>query len=196
MLMPRERRRHGRGRRMPRLAAATVPAWIPGILAVVAVAACGSSAPAGHAASGISGQLMSIGSGLCASAAQVDSLTVQRTGGLPGNHIRFTFPARETVRDAARARAVAQSACGLGQQPHTAVVRCPADFGIIYQLTFAAGSHRFTPVTVDATGCELVSGLGPARSAATSTTFWRTLGTAIGIPQADNLAFRGTISRS
>jgi hypothetical protein len=181
---------------MPRLAAAAVPAWIAGVLAVVAVAACGSSAPAGHAASGSRGQLTSIGSGLCASTAQVTSLTVQRTGGLPGNHTRFTFPARETVRGAARARAVAQSACGLGQLPHTAVLRCPADFGIIYQLTFAAGSHRFTPVTVNATGCQLVSGLGAVRSAATSTTFWRALGTAIGIPRADNLAFRGTTYRS
>jgi hypothetical protein len=98
--------------------------------------------------------------------------------------------------DAAKARAVAQNVCGLGQRPHTAALSCPADFNIIYQLTFAAGSHRFTPVTVDATGCELVSGLGPARSAATSATFWRTLGTAIGIPQANNLAFRGTISGS
>lgn len=196
MLMPRKRTLHGRGRRMPRPAAATVPASILGILAVIAVAACGSSAPAGHAATGSSGHLTSKGSGLCASTAQVASLTVQRTGGLPGNHTRFAFPARETVSDAAKAQAVAQSVCGLGQQPHTVARVCPADFGINYQLTFAAGSHRFTPVTVNATGCELVSGLGATRSAATSTTFWRTLGTAIGIPEADNLAFRGTTSGS
>jgi hypothetical protein len=181
---------------MPRLAAASVPASILGILAAVAVAACGSSAPAGHAAPASSGHLTSKGSGLCASTAQVSSLTVQRTGGLPGNHTRFTFPARETVSDAAKAQAVAQSVCGLGRQPHTAVFTCPADFGIIYRLTFAADSHRFTPVAVNATGCEMVSGLGAARSAATSTTFWRTLGTAIGIPQADNMAFRGKISGS
>jgi hypothetical protein len=196
MLMPRTHRLHGRGRWTPRLPAAAVPAWILGVLAVAAVAASGSSAAAGHAATGSTGQLTSAGSGLCASTAQVDSLTIQRTGGLPGNHARFTFPARETVRDAAKAQAVAQSVCGLGQQPHTAVFRCPADFGITYQLTFAAGSHRFTPVTVNATGCQLVSGLGAARSAATSTTFWRALGTAIGIPQATSLAFRGTISGS
>jgi hypothetical protein len=193
MLIPRKRRFHGRGRRMPRLAAVTVPASIPGILAVIAVAACGSSAPAGHAATG---QLTAAGPGLCASTARVTRLTVQRMGGLPGNHTRFTFPARETVSDAARAQAVARSVCGLGQQLHTIALSCPADFDIIYQLTFAAGAHRFTPVTVNATGCELVSGLGAARSAATSATFWRTLGTAIGIPQADNLAFRGTISGS
>jgi hypothetical protein len=192
MLMPRKRTLHGRGRRMPRLAAATVPASILGILAVVAVAACGSPAPASHAATGGSGQLTSKGSGLCASTAQVTSLTVQRTGGLRGNHTRFMFPARETVSDAAKAQAVARNVCRLGQLPHTAVLHCPADFGIIYQLTFAAGSHRFTPVTVGATGCEGVSGLGAARSAVTSATFWRTLGTAIGIPQADDLAFRGT----
>jgi hypothetical protein len=193
MLMPRKRRLHGRGRRMPRLAAATVPASILGILAVVAVAACGNSAPAGHAAPA-SGHLTSKGSGLCASTAQISSLTVQRTGVL--NPTRFTFPARETVSDAAKAQAVAQSVCGLGRQPHTAVFSCPADFGITYRLTFAAGSHRFTPVAVRATGCELVSGLGAARSAATSATFWRTLGTAIGIAQADNMAFRGKISGS
>jgi hypothetical protein len=203
MLVPRKRTHHGTARRMPRPQAALAslgPAAL-GVLAAVVVAACGSSAaPAGHAAapssrpsSGSSGKLSSNGAGLCGSATQVDSLTVQRTNALPSNHTRFAFPATETVSDPARAQAVAQSLCGLQRVPRT-VVACPADFGITYKLTFSAGAQRFTPVTLDAGGCQLVGGLGGTRRVATSSALWRYLGVAIGIPHPNSATFSGQIS--
>jgi uncharacterized membrane protein len=169
--------------------------------AAVAVTACGSpAAPAGHTtpaspSASASGTLASGQPALCAATAKVDSLMVQRTVALPGNHPRFTFPATDKVTSGPAARSVAQSICGLQPVPRKTVA-CPADFGVTYRLTFAAGPERFSPVTVNASGCEPVSGLGAVRSAATSATVWRTLGSAIGIPHPDNASFRGTISSS
>jgi hypothetical protein len=201
MLDPRPRAPHGGGRRMPRPAGAAVPASVLAILGAVAVAGCGSSAaPAGHTASGTpsasaSGALASGESGLCAATMKVDRLMVQRTDALPGNHTRFTFPATANVSSATAAQSVAQSVCGLQSVPRKTVA-CPADFGVTYHLTFAAGSQKFAPVTVNAGGCELVSGLGTVRRADTSVTLWRTLGIAIGIPHPDNASFSGTSSSS
>ena len=135
------------------------------------------------------------GSGLCGAAAQVDSLTVQRTNALPGNHPRFSFPATEKVSSAAQARSVAQSLCALQPVSHT-VIACPADFGITYKLTFAAGSRQFAPVTLNAAGCELVHGLGAVRKITTSNVVWRRLGVAIGIPHPSQAAFAGTSASS
>jgi hypothetical protein len=205
MLVPRKRPPRDGGLRMFRLAGAAVPASVLGVLAAVAVTACGSSAaPAGQAATGrpsasasasASGSVASGESGLCAATMKVDSLMVQRTDALPGNHTRFSFPATDNVRSAPAAQAVAQSLCGLQPVPRKTVV-CPADFGVTYHLSFAAGSQRFAPVTVNAGGCELVSGLGPVRRVTTSATLWRTLGIAIGLPHPGSAAFSGTSSTS
>jgi hypothetical protein len=206
MLVPRKRTSPEGRWPVVRLACRTVPAAAMAAATVAAVAACGSgSAPAaGHAASpssaspsssGSSGNVAANGSGLCGAAAQVDSLTVQRTNALPGNHPRFSFPATEKVSSAAQARSVAQSLCALQPVSHT-VIACPADFGITYKLTFAAGSRQFAPVTLNAAGCELVHGLGTARKITTSNVVWRRLGVAIGIPHPSQAAFAGTSASS
>ena len=75
-------------------------------------------------------------------------------------------------------------------------IACPADFGITYRLTFAAGTHRFTPVTLNAAGCELVHGLGATRHITTSNVVWRRLGVAIGIPHPSQASFAGTSAGS
>jgi hypothetical protein len=214
MPVPRKRAPHGGGRRMSRLAGAAVSASVLGVLAAVAVTGCGSSAsPSGPSGpSGRSGPAASAGaassasasasgnvaageSGLCAATMKLDSLTVQRADALPGNRTRFSFPATEKVTSAAAAQSVAQNLCGLPQVPRKTVA-CPADFGVSYQLTFAAGSQRFAPVTVNAGGCQLVHGLGEMRRVTTSAALWRTLGIAIGIPHPDNAAFSGTSSNA
>ena len=201
MLVPRKRTSPGSRRPAVRLAFRTVPAAAMAAATVAAVAACGSgSAPAaGHTASpsssASSGNLAGNGSGLCGAAAQVDSVTVQRTNALPGNHPRFGFPATEKVSNAAQARSVAQSLCALQPVSRT-VIACPADFGITYKLTFAAGSRQFAPVTLNAAGCELVHGLGAARRITTSNVVWRRLGVAIGIPHPSQAAFAGTTASS
>ncbi len=86
---------------------------------------------------------------------------------------------------------MAQSLCGLPPVPHMQLA-CPADFGITYTLTFAAGTHQFAPVTLNAAGCEMVHGLGAVRRVTASDLVWRRLGVAIGIPQPDQASFAGT----
>ena len=202
MLVSRKRTSPGDRRPAVALGSTTVPAAALAAAAVAAVAACGSgsSAPsAGQTAtptsSASSGSVAASGPGLCGAAAQVDSLTVQRTNALPGNHPRFTFPAREKVSNAPEAQSVAQSLCALQAISHTQIA-CPADFGITYALTFTAGTRRFAPVMLNAAGCELVHGLGAVRRITTSNVVWRRLGTAIGIPHPSQAAFAGTTTNS
>ncbi len=71
---------------------------------------------------------------------------------------------------------------------------CPADLGISYVLSFTASDSKLAPVTVVATGCQQVSGLGPARWIARSPAFWRVLAIAAGIAPADWATFGGTIA--
>lgn len=201
MLVPRKRTPRGSSQRIGRLASPAVPAVLIAAATVTALSACGSSS--GTAAGGTSsptqtassGNLAASGSGLCGATAQVDSLTVQRSDALPGNHTQFAFPATEKVTSASQAQSVARSLCTLQQVPKGQAV-CPADFGVTYQLTFADGSRHFPPVTVNAAGCELVRGLGATRRATTSTVLWQRLGTAIGIPHPNRAAFTGTSTNS
>jgi hypothetical protein len=202
MPVPLRRTSPGNRRQAVRPAATRLPAAALAAATVAAVVACGSGGsapPAGHTASPSSpagsGTAAASGPGLCGAATQVDSLTVQRTNALPGNHPRFTFPATEQVNNAPEARSVAQSLCALQPVPHMQIA-CPADFGITYRLTFAAGPRRFAPVTLNAAGCELVHGLGAARHITTSNVVWRRLGVAIGIPDPSQAAFAGTIASS
>lgn len=202
MLVSRKRTSYGTVRRTPRPFSAALPAAVVGLVAAGALTACGSSAapsgqskPSSRPSSSSSGHLAAGGSGVCGSATQVDSLIIQRTDALPSNHTRFAFPAKETVSNATAAQAVAQSLCSLQQVPRT-VVACPADFGITYKLTFGEGSQRFSPVTLDAGGCQLVGGLGATRRVATSSGLWRYLGVAIGIPHPDSATFSGTTTNT
>jgi hypothetical protein len=203
MLVPRRRTSPGDRRGLVRLAAASVPAAALAAVTIAAAVACGSGRPAasaGHtaspASSASSGNVAAGGgSELCGAGTRVDSLTVQRTNAFPGNHPRFTFPATEQVNNAPEARSVVQSLCALQPVSHMQI-SCPADFGITYTLTFAAGTHRFAPVTLNAAGCELVHGLGAARHISTSNVVWRRLGVAIGIPHPSQAAFAGTSASS
>ena len=79
---------------------------------------------------------------------------------------------------------MARSLCALKPVAHMQLA-CPADFGISYKLTFAARTHLFTPVTLNAAGCEMVHGLGEVRRVTASDIVGRRLGVAIGIPQPD-----------
>jgi hypothetical protein len=116
---------------------------------------------------------------LCADLGAVNHLVVRRTGIIP--HVqdqRFTFPALVTVTSAVDARAVATALCALPAQPG-GIVNCPNDLGIGYQLRFAAGRHHFHVVTLQTTGCEIVSGVGKPRTIVHSSRFWAVLGQAL-----------------
>lgn len=127
---------------------------------------------------------------LCQSVPQLDRLVVRRTDAFPQNHIRFTFPNEVTVIHAASVRSVAEALCVLPRMPSTPMY-CPVDLGIVYHLTFTASGETIPTVSVEATGCQVVRGLGASRWVARSPRFWQTLGKAMGLVKADNATFRG-----
>jgi hypothetical protein len=158
--------------------------WLPAVaaLACVVVAGCGHAA-----ASDTTGNP---GTAVCANAAHVDRSTIDRLNLLHQN-FHFSVPAHITVTDAHRAQAVARALCALPPVGH-GVYNCPADWGISYRLRFAARHHWFQPVTVDATGCRTVTGLGPVRLISGVFGFWSILGKAAGLGHASLATFAGT----
>jgi hypothetical protein len=117
---------------------------------------------------------------LCSKQAAVTRLGVSRVAALPQNHFHFTFPARVTVSSPERARAVAAMVCGLPPMAQ-GTMNCPADWGVSYRLSFAAGSESFPVVTARAGGCGVVTGAGPVRRTALVPGFWTVLAHAMGV---------------
>jgi hypothetical protein len=128
---------------------------------------------------------------VCAHAQDVDRLTIGRVDAYPQNHVHFTFPAQIIVTGAGRSQAVARALCALPAMP-AGTFGCPADWGIDYRLVFTDGDSELAPVTLDATGCEQVTGLGPVRWTALSPGFWGVLATAADITAGGQNTFSGT----
>jgi hypothetical protein len=157
--------------------------------ATLAVAGCGSvsgttgaartSRLAGPAAGATAGPAASATAGLCAAVAEMDTLTVSRDEPWPVH--RFRSSRRPVVSPAQQARAVARAVCALPRMPRGAVA-CPADWGVSYQLRFAASGRRFGVVSVQPGGCRRVSGAGPPRWAVQSPGFWSALDRAAAVP--------------
>ena len=136
--------------------------------AVVVLAACGSttaggagnpaSAGAAHSTGPAAGAIASAGVPLCAATQKVDRVVAT----LPAGHLRQLLPHGITVTDAPQVRALAAALCALPPMPQG--IQCPADFGGVYRLVFAAGGRDFQPVRVQQSGCRAVLGIGPARS--------------------------------
>jgi len=161
--------------------------WLLAVIAVSAVivlAACGSTAAggAGHPASagadhstGAAGvAAASAGVPLCAAVRKVDRVVAS----LPAGHVREVLPRGITITDAPRVRALAVALCAL--PPVSPGVQCPADFGGVSQLVFAAGGHEFHPVRIRLSGCRDVTGVGPTRSWSRSPGFGRLLTRTVG----------------
>jgi len=125
----------------------------------------------------------------------VDRLTVSRVNTIPANHPHFAFPATVAVTDAAQARTAARALCGLQPAPG-GVLACPADLGISYRLDFATATHSLPAVTIQAGGCEAVSGAGLTRSSVRTPAFWAVLGRAMGVIHPSHAAFAGTMQSS
>ncbi len=163
-----------------RRALASLPAVAA--LACAALTGCGSTVAAMDAPAGMT---------VCAHTGDVDRLMIGRVDSYPRNHVYFSFPAHITVTGAHRSQAVAQALCALPAMP-TSTFSCAMDWGINYRLIFTAGDSKLAPVTVDATGCEQVTGLGPVRWVTLSPAFWSVLATAAGIGPAGQTTFSGT----
>jgi hypothetical protein len=125
---------------------------------------------------------------LCPAAAHVDRVVIRRVHGNPA--VRISFPARVVVAARSRARQAARAVCALPPMP-AGMFSCPADLGVLYRLSFTADGKTLRPVTLDAGGCQVVTGLGRVRWAARSPHFWRALGHAAGLRRATFQSFVG-----
>jgi hypothetical protein len=115
---------------------------------------------------------------LCRDAATVTSLVVNRNHGLKVPELEPAFPILVTVTDPAMVRAVARALCVLPDMPR-GVYHCPALLlGTTFTLLFSVGGRSLPVVTINSTGCETVTGVGPVRRA-TSREFWQVLSRAI-----------------
>ena len=162
-------------------------------LAGVALAACGSHVTGNNGSiTATPAATVSGGSGLCATTQSVQRLSIRRTNSLPQNHEHFTFPAHVNIGDPGTVRAVAKAVCDLPPMP-LGGFSCPADWGITYTLSFVAGGTNSPAVTIDATDCQTVRGLGRVRWVARTPAFWPMLGQAMNIPHADAATFRGSV---
>ena len=184
-------RRHGAGR-------ALMGALVLG--SVLLLAACGSIQASGSGgASGASPGPSSPSTGapatqaaLCREAGSVTSMEIVRSGGarIP-QELQNAMPDRLTVSRPASAQQVARALCALPKMPH-GPVHCPALFiGTTYHLIFTANGRQLPTVTIEATGCQTVTGVGAVRRASTSPGFWRVLDLAAGKPARGPSVFSG-----
>ena len=180
-------------RRVPRLGWGVVAAVVLSCVAL-SLAACTSETPRLTAV--YLGHQTKSTTSLCSDISRLDRLVVTRHLQIKGNDLTWSFPARVTATDPALVRRVARFACRLPRLPKGPLF-CPADFGIVYRLSFSAGPVTFPPLLADSSGCEQLTGLGPtatsrARWIATHPGFWRVLGDAIGLRHATVSTFAGT----
>jgi hypothetical protein len=128
---------------------------------------------------------------LCQRTASVTGLVIVRNGVVRVPVLQIAFPNQVTVASPARARAVARALCALPLMPH-GIFSCPnLAVGTTYQLRFTADGRRLPAVIIEATGCEVVTGVGSARWVSTSPGFWRVLATAAHLTPPDRSVFSG-----
>jgi hypothetical protein len=128
---------------------------------------------------------------LCQDTSAVTGLVIVRAVVRVPQGLQLAFPHQVTVATAAQARAVARALCALPRLP-SGVINCPALLvGTTYQLRFTADGRQLPAVTIESTGCEVVTGVGLARRASTSPGFWRVLATAANLSPPGRSVFSG-----
>ncbi|HWG64803.1 MAG TPA: hypothetical protein VG253_24220 [Streptosporangiaceae bacterium] len=173
---------------------------LAGAAAALGVAACGtqtatnsgSTSPEVKAASSPPAAGLPANS-VCSDISGVSKLVVTRVATLPGNKFHFAFPAAVTVSNSKKVQAVATAVCAFPKIPSGAR-SCPIDLGLVYRLQFAAGTKGFPPISVKATGCMEVTGLGPIRWVH-SAKFWTELAKALGVRNPTSMSLRGSVPR-
>ncbi len=111
------------------------------------------------------------------------SVHVLRTDAFPDNHIP---PFEETVANQAKAVRLYSALLALPAYP-SGTVKCPADFGVVYQLLFQGMASIQQHMSVQAGGCRGVSFNGTSHwthSAATSPQFWPLFAETLGVPES------------
>jgi hypothetical protein len=195
------------GSRSGRVAGRLAPLCAAAALASIMLAACGSSQAPGAAsgaspsptvAATVAGSSAAASPGatatqvaLCRDTASVTGLEIVRDQVVRVPVLQIAFPNQVAITSPAQARAVARALCALPLMPR-GVFDCPALLvGTTYLLRFTAGDRRLPAATIEATGCEVVTGVGRARWVATSPGFWRVLGTAAQLRPPGRSVFSG-----
>ena len=163
----------------------------PAIIALSALAACGSLAAsgqgsgsgggAGTASGTVAGSTGAGNGGLCASRGSLTRLVVRRVGILPLLRQEESRVRAHSTVAAESAQKVAAEICALPRAPRGAR-SCPIDIGITYKLYFTAGSRHFGTVTARVTGCQQVTGAGKPRTAVGHPGFWVALAKDVQLP--------------
>jgi hypothetical protein len=99
----------------------------------------------------------------------------QLGSGKPGQTRVFTI----TIADPAKARELTRAICSLPAARQSGT-RCATNFRGGYEITFSAVKTRLPVVSLQAAGCQQLTGAGPARLA-TSPGFWAAFSQATGI---------------
>lgn len=128
---------------------------------------------------------------LCQHTATVTGLVITRDHVMRVPELQARFPNQVIVTTPAHARTAARALCALPRLPR-GVLHCPdLTVGSTYLLRFTADGRRLPAVSIEATGCEVVTGVGSARWAARSSGFWRTLAAAANVSPPGRAAFTG-----
>lgn len=164
---------------------------------VMGLAACGSAAagagsPANPATARPSkatiipgGPMMPAGSKhvlLCREIPKLTRVTVTRTPGAgPLHHVREVLPIGFTIRNAVTVRRIATMLCALPALPR-GFMSCPNPAGGSFRLFFGAPGKAIAAIGVQYAGCHVVSGLGPARTWASSAAMQHEVSAGFGDP--------------
>ncbi len=105
---------------------------------------------------------------LCTEIPKLTRMTFTRTAWPPQfRHSHLALPSGFTVTNAGAVRRIAAVLCGLPALPR-GVMSCPDLVGGSYHLFFAAPGKAIPTVGIQYSGCRVVTGLGPARTWASS----------------------------
>ena len=122
---------------------------------------------------------------LCADPTAVLAVQVTRIPPLsqmgPGKPVPAARPAI-TIRNGGQVRALARTICELPLMPR-GVLSCPAGLGGGFQLVFATAARRLPVVSIQSSGCEVVTGASRGRPRRTGGArgFWTAFGRLTGI---------------
>ena len=120
---------------------------------------------------------------LCREIPRLTRVTVTRTPGaaLPFHHVREVLPGGFIIRNAATVQRIATILCALPTML-TGFMSCPDLVGGAFRLFFAAPGKAIASVGVQYSGCRVVSGLGPARTWASSAAMQHEVSAGFGDP--------------
>lgn len=113
----------------------------------------------------------------------VTSVHVLRSGENPLHHIP---PLDRTVSDAAKVQHLYNVLHALPLFPRDKIMHCPADFGVLYHLTFYRDGTEVSWATVNPYGCQGVTlPNGDIRWSANIEYLWQVFADALGVPESD-----------